>query len=55
MNTDLLLESVLKVKHIEIQAGIWRVKSETDQTHLMHYFETNFGPLKSLMKICWEK
>lgn len=33
MNTDLLLESVLKVKHIEIQAGIWRVKSETDQTH----------------------
>lgn len=40
INTDLLLESVLKVKHIEIQAGIWRVKSETDQTHLMHYFET---------------
>lgn len=40
MNTDLLLESVLKVKHIEIQAGIWRVKSETDQTHLMHYHET---------------
>lgn len=39
MNTDLLLESVLKVKHIEIQAGIWRVKSETDQTHLMHCFE----------------
>lgn len=40
MNTDLLLESVLKVKHIEIQAGIWHVKSETDQTHLMHCFET---------------